>query len=118
MTDRQKHAYLIICHNNFEILEMLIKAIDHKRNDIYIHIDKKCKNVPFEKIKQLPVYSKINFTKRNSITWGDYSQIKAELTLLKSAIANEYKYYHLISGVDFCLKSQEEIHSFFDENEG
>ena len=36
-----KHAYLIIAHDNFYTLEKLIKSIDDSRNDIYIHIDKK-----------------------------------------------------------------------------
>ena len=43
-----KHAYLIIAHNNFYILEKLIKLIDDKRNDIYIHIDKKIRNFDFD----------------------------------------------------------------------
>lgn len=39
-----KHAYLIIAHNNFEVLEILIKMLDYKHNDLYVHIDKKVKN--------------------------------------------------------------------------
>lgn len=35
----KKHAYLIIAHNDFEILENLIILLDDMRNDIYIHID-------------------------------------------------------------------------------
>ena len=35
------HAYMIIAHNQFELLERLIAALDDERNDIYIHIDKK-----------------------------------------------------------------------------
>ena len=34
-----KHAYLILAHNEFVILERLIQAIDDERNDIYIHFD-------------------------------------------------------------------------------
>ena len=34
-----KHAYLILVHNDFEILGQLIRAIDDERNDIYIHFD-------------------------------------------------------------------------------
>ena len=36
-----KHAYLIIAHNEFELLKLLIDRIDDARNDIYIHIDQK-----------------------------------------------------------------------------
>ena len=38
-----KHAYLILAHNEFVILERLIQSIDDERNDIYIHFDGKLK---------------------------------------------------------------------------
>lgn len=36
-----KHAFLIIAHNEFDILEKTIRLLDDKDNDIYLHIDKK-----------------------------------------------------------------------------
>lgn len=30
----------------------------------------------------------------------------------------EYAYYHFLSGSDMCLKSQDEIHRFFDAHSG
>lgn len=36
-----KHAYLIMAHNEFDILEKQLILLDDYRNDIYIHIDKK-----------------------------------------------------------------------------
>ena len=42
-----KHAYLIMAHNNFGILEKLLMLLDDQRNDIYIHIDKKVKDFDF-----------------------------------------------------------------------
>lgn len=44
--------------------------------------------------------------------------IQCELNLLKAATPGHYQYYHLLSGVDLPLKSQDEIHRFFDENNG
>ena len=38
--------------------------------------------------------------------------------LLKQAYTNDYDYYHIISGADLPLKSNEEIDSFFEENNG
>lgn len=34
----KKHGILIMAHNQFEILMI---QLDHERNDIYIHIDRK-----------------------------------------------------------------------------
>ena len=59
-----KHAYLIIAHNNFYILEKLIMMLDYPHNDIFIHIDKKCKNFDFLYFSSLTKYSKIIFTKK------------------------------------------------------
>ena len=36
-----KHAYLIMAHDKFEQLAMLLQCLDYPDNDIYIHIDKK-----------------------------------------------------------------------------
>lgn len=50
---------------------------------------------------------------------GGESQIRLELNLLRAAHLHEhYDYYHLLSGVDLPLKSQDEIHTFFEENAG
>jgi len=112
----RKHAYLIIAHNNFEILKKQILMIDHIENDIYIHIDKKVKNFNFDYFKGLVKYSNVFFTKRIKVFWGHYSQIQCELILLKKAIKNEYAHYHLLSGVDLPIKTQSYIHSFFEEH--
>lgn len=50
----KKHAMLIMAHNQFEILEKLMTQLDHERNDIYIHIDRKSRGFEqsyFENIK-------------------------------------------------------------------
>lgn len=47
----ERHAYLIMAHNNFYILEKLLILLDDPRNDIYIHIDKKCQNLISHTIK-------------------------------------------------------------------
>lgn len=49
---------------------------------------------------------------------GGDSQIKVELNLLEAATKSYHSYYHLISGVDFPLKSQDYIHQYFADNQG
>lgn len=36
-----KHAYLIIAHNEPYLLETLVNLIDDERNDIFIAVDKR-----------------------------------------------------------------------------
>lgn len=115
----KKHAYLIIAHSNFYILEKLLLLLDDTRNDIFIHIDLKCDNFDFKYFTNIPQRSNIYFTERNSVIWGNISQIKTELILFKTASSKKkYQYYHLISGVDLPIKSQDYIHHFFDRNNG
>lgn len=110
------HAYLIIAHNEFGILEKLIKMLDHEKNDLYIHIDKAVSDFDFEYFKSIAKKSKLQFTDRIHISWGDHSMICAEYILLEAAVSSgiEYKYLNLISGVDLPLKSADELVEYFD----
>ncbi len=115
-TNEKKHAYLIIAHHQFQLLEMLIKLLDHKNHDFYIHIDQSVKEFDFEYFKKLPKMSKLYFTKRLHVRWGGHSQIKVEQLLLEEAIQGGYGFYHLLSGVDLPLKKADEIYRFFEAN--
>lgn len=109
------HAYLIMAHSDFYILRKLIELLDHKNNDIYIHIDKKVSNFDFDYYYSLVKQSNLFFVNRIDVRWGDYSQIKCEINLLKAATKKKYHYYHLLSGVDMPLKTQDKIHNFFNK---
>ena len=76
------------------------------------------KNFDNKEYEGLIKRSKIYWTKRTDINWGDYSQINCELILLKEATKCKHSYYHLISGVDLPLKRQNEIHDFFAKYNG
>lgn len=114
-----KHAYLIIAHKENEILEKLLKLLDSKENDIYIHVDAKTKMFDFGRIQKFVEHSRVVFTDRTKVYWGDYSQVNSELVLLKAAIGGgSYDYYHLISGQDLPIKSKDWINEFFQKNNG
>lgn len=113
-----RHAYLIMAHHQFNFLRELLLALDHEHNDIYLHIDQKVKDFDFSDFSRIVQKSNLYFTKRLNVHWGGYSQTACELTLLKAAVPGQYGYYHLLSGSDFPLKTQEEIHHFFEEHNG
>lgn len=113
-----RHAYLIIAHHEFEILNMLIKALDDSRNDIYIHFDKKIDLLPQIKTANANLFILQN---RLDVRWGHTSQIDVEILLFESAYNNrnsQYSYFHLLSGVDLPIKSQDYIHNFFLLHQG
>ena len=114
----KKHAYMIIAHNQFEILLTTLRLLDHENNHFFIHIDKKSlQNFPILKLKESVQKSKIFFCKSISVNWGAYSLIQCELNLLKMATEGNYDYYHLLSGVDLPIKCCNEILDFFESKE-
>ena len=114
----KKHAYLIMAHNEFHMLKKLLIELDDERNDIFIHIDKKTAHPNEEDIASVVTKSRVTFIPRRRIYWGHVSIVKCELELLKKAINGNYHYYHLLSGNDFPIKTQEEIHEFLDKQDG
>lgn len=113
-----RHAYLIMCHNNFMHLARLLQALDNEKNDIYVHVDKKAGDCPFEMLEKSVRKANLFWVKRRSVNWGGVSQIRTELFLLKQAAETYHSYYHLLSGMDFPLKSQRYIHEFFSDHQG
>ncbi len=115
-----KHACLIIAHNEPEVLWTLLEMLDDARNDVYLHVDRRAsslyesakgykpKNATFVLLEHpIPVY------------WGDLSQVEVEYMLFERAFSQgPYAYYHLLSGVDLPIKSQDYIHTFFRKHQG
>lgn len=114
----KKHAYLIMAHGNLDVLKKLIALLDNPRNDIYLHIDKKTNFNDFDSLTKLLTMSKMTIIDSIDVRWGDNSQTICEINLLEAALNEKYMYYHLLSGADLPIKSQEYILEFFDMNSG
>ena len=112
-----KHAYLILAHNEPELLSLLVERLDDVRNDIYIHFDRKLSVLP--DIKTLHAGLCI-LKDRVDVRWADVSMLEAEYKLFHAVVDSgcEYSHHHLISGVDLPLKNQDYIHSFFAQHHG
>ncbi|MCS2309259.1 beta-1,6-N-acetylglucosaminyltransferase [Bacteroides thetaiotaomicron] len=94
----------------------MIRAIDDERNDIYIHFDRKVAHCPDCRTLHAGL---MVLTERIDVRWGDVSVVRAEYALFDAAYRHGgYRYYHLLSGVDMPLKSQDYIHRFFEDNDG
>ena len=120
MSLQNKHAYLIIAHNEYPVLRTLLSMLDDERNDIYLYIDRRSRNLRKSMHHYELSRSKLHIIPNPiKLYWGDISLVEAEFTLLETASANgKYAYYHLLSGVDLPLKNQNYIHDFFDRHAG
>lgn len=106
-----KQAFLILAHNQWDILDCLLKALDYEFNDVYLHIDAKVAKLP--EIRDLKNARIVIIKERHNVAWGDFSMVEAEYALFREAAQHgPYTHYHLLSGVDIPLKSQQEIMDF------
>lgn len=115
-----KHAYLIIAHNEPEILKVLIHLLDDARNELFLHVDKRAVEMR-RQMEKLQLRSAVLHVLNQpmEVYWGDISQVLVEYKLFEEASAvGPFAYYHLLSGVDLPLKTQDEIHEFFDQHAG
>lgn len=108
-----KHAYLVMVHSNLKQLQKLLLLLDDPRNDIYIHVDRKS-NLDIKSVVPSQMkFSPITFCDRVDVRWGSVSLVEAELNLFEIASKTPHQYYHLISGADLPLHSQDYIHQYF-----
>ncbi len=105
-------AYLFLAHKDVPVLQAAIDLIDDPRNDIFIHWDLNAK----EDASGLRArHSRIFFTKRTQCYWGD--EIKALYLLVEKAREQEdYDYYHFMTAEELPIKTQDEIHRFFESD--
>lgn len=110
-----RFAYLIMAHDNESQLRLLLSSLDYPENEIYLHIDRKsCLDNSLFRTQKAALHVYQCF----SVYWGDLSQTKCQIFLLKEAIKEKHDYYHLISGHDFPIKMHSQILEFFRENYG
>ena len=114
----QRHAYLILAHENTAVLRRMLALIDHERNDIFIHIDKNSKGIRIQNMLECVKKSNIKVSRKYRVFWGNNSIALATLELLKEASRGQYSYYHVLSGADLPIKSKEEIWNFFEKYAG
>ena len=111
-----RHAWLIIAHNEFDILQRLVSLLDDERSDFFIHFDKKVKTLPTLHLEKGRLFVLEN---RMDVRWGSVSQIKVELELLEAALLKgPYAHYHILSGTHLPLKPIDELLTFYDSHEG
>lgn len=114
-----RQAYLIMAHNNFEQLNTLLMMLDDERNDIFLHVDARAADFDGASARAAVNHARLVFIPRMKPTWGGYSLVACQMNLLKAAIsAGDHGYYHLISGADLPIQSNDRIIAFFDAHQG
>lgn len=109
-----KHAYIIFAHNEPEILRTLLRMLKDDRNDIFLHVDARSRLLD-EVIAEIKKDGSAILLPRVKAHWGAVSLVKMELEAMETVRAHgSYVRYHLISGVDLPLQTQDYIHEYCD----
>lgn len=110
----KRHAYLIMAHENHDQLCQLLSLLDDERNDIYLQTDSKGQI----KLSELRLWKgELIILPPFPIFWGGYSVIKGELNLLRESSKRGYHYYHMLTGADLPLVSQDTIHEYLEDSD-
>jgi len=114
-------AYLILVHRYPCQFKRLFRAIFHRANYYLVHVDKRSGVGLQTEIQDfLSSFANASLLKSQSILWGGYSMVDAELRgieeLLK--ISSEWEFFINLSAQDFPLKSQTHIQDFLNRNRG
>ena len=109
-----KIAWLVLAHNQPQQLLNLYAALTDDVSDFYIHIDHKSKDreaitaafAGKDNVKVISVHEVYRM---------GYNMVQATTDLLKLAYnsGNNYKYFNLIIGQDYPIKSKQYINNFF-----
>jgi Core-2/I-Branching enzyme len=111
-----KIAYLVLAHNNPQVLERAIAALRSENCDFFIHIDRKCDIQRFSSLKGTSIFFA---EQRIPVYWGQFSVVQAIMLLLQQALlTREYDYLVLLSGSDYPLRSADYIQEFLKHNGG
>ena len=105
-------AALIMCHKNLEQVNRLVRALAHPEIDIFIHVDRKCKeDYP---ISGMHVGGDVFFAEnRISGFLDDRSLVDITLSLIRLAKKTEqdtgkhYDYFMLLSGQDYPIHNMQ-----------
>lgn len=112
----KRHAFLVMAHDEYELLAVLVQLLDDPRADIYIHVDRRSPSPP--PLAELARHSRVTFIRRRAVRWSGYSQVEAEMDLIAAATPGRYLYYHLLSGHDLPITPRDKLYSFFELHEG
>lgn len=110
-------AYLIVAHEYPQLLARVVSRLQGPRSSVFVHLDRRIRSAPFKRALE---NTDVRWVRRVRSSWGTFGQVRASLLLLREALATDPQAstFALLSGVDYPLRSGEELARFFDARPG
>lgn len=114
-----QHAFLMMVHRSPELFGRIVHILAKENHHFFVHVDKKVKNFS-DYERAVSDVEGVTFIPRISVYHGTRTQIFCELALYHAALDSgvNLDYFHLISGQDYPLRSNEQFDDFFEKNRG
>ena len=112
-----KIAYLILLHDNPQLLTRTIGTLSADDCGFIVHVDRKSAIREFS----LPTRNNVSFCEpRIPVYWSEFSQVEATLLLLRQALAcpAKYEYFVFLQGATYPLRSGRYVQQFLQMNCG
>lgn len=115
----KNHVFLMLVHKEPSLFSRIIRKLEKENHYFIVNVDNKTTDFPqyLDAVKNLP--NVFFLSDRINVYHGGMSMIYAELSLLREAMSHniDYDYFHLISGQDYPLRSNELFDDFFENND-
>lgn len=107
-------AYILSAYKDAPHLARLVSALNDQA-DFYIHIDLKTDLRPFKELLE----DKATFVPGHRVSWGGWEQVEYQKELLAAVLRSGVEYARVVclSGQDYPLWSNQEIHRYFNEHQ-
>ena len=114
-------AYIILAHKLPGQLVRLVSKLNTKDTHFFIHVDKKTGDETYKGMTEpLRKYENVFFLERHMCIWGDFGHVEATLEGIRTILGMglEFDYIVLLTGQDYPIKSNKQIHDALDESNG
>lgn len=107
--------YILLAHNQPELLYRIISKLEHPNSFFYVHIDKNSDILPFKEIlKDINNVYFLSNHQREEGLWGGFGIVKASISAMRKIVEqNRSGYTVLLSGQDYPIQDNLKIKSFF-----
>jgi hypothetical protein len=120
MTALAKIAYLMLCHENVDVVAAQARTLVSAGDYISIHLDARIGQMEFQRLKEcLADVPGVVFAKRIPCGWGEWSLVQATLHAMEAADSAfpDATHFFMVSGQCMPIKPNAYIRRFLDENE-
>lgn len=115
----KNHAFLILAHKQPQLLARILRVLEKENHYFFVHIDRKYPDLDDFISACVDISNTCFLTNNVKVFHAGISIVDAEILMLRETEKCDvaFDYYHLISGQDYPLRSNEIFDDFFEHTD-